>query len=121
MTIAKFSVAALDCPDPVELAEFYQRIVGGSIKKNDDDPEWIRLEIEDSGDIGFQQVQNYQAPEWPDGSPQQAHLDFDVADLDESEALVIAVGARKAGTQPEPESWRVLLDPAGHPFCLVKA
>lgn len=120
MTLAKFSLVALDCPNPLELAEFYQRIVGGSIKKDADDPEWVRLEIGDSGDIGFQQVLDYQPPDWPDGSPQQAHLDFDVTDLDEGEARIVAVGARKADTQPEPNSWRVFLDPAGHPFCLVK-
>lgn len=121
MTIATFSLVALDCPDPLELAEFYRKIVGGSIKKNDNDPEWVRLEIEDSGDIGFQQVPDYQPPEWPDGNPQQAHLDFEVTDLDEGEARTIAIGARKTVIQPAPDSWRVFLDPAGHPFCLVTA
>lgn len=121
MTIAVFSLVALDCPNPLELAEFYRRIVGGSIRRSDDDPEWVRLEIEGSGDIGFQQVPEYQPPDWPNGSPQQAHLDFDVADLDEAESQVIGIGARKTRTQPEPNSWRVFLDPAGHPFCLCRA
>jgi Glyoxalase-like domain len=30
-----------------------------------------------------------------------------------------AIGASKASVQPSPESWRVLLDPAGHPFCVT--
>ena len=33
---------------------------------------------------------------------------------------MLDVGARKAETQPG-ESFRVFLDPAGHPFCLVRA
>ena len=61
---------------------------------------------------------NYQAGS--DGSSQQAHLDFDVSDLDEAEAEALAIGATKAVIQPSPNDWRVLLDPAGHPFCLVK-
>ena len=54
------------------------------------------------------------------GSPQQAHIDFDVDDLDAAEVEILAIGARKAVGQPRPDSWRVYLDPAGHPFCLVK-
>jgi len=46
-------------------------------------------------------------------------LDFDVANLDEGEAEALAMGAVKADDQPKPQFWRVFLDPAGHPFCLV--
>jgi catechol 2,3-dioxygenase-like lactoylglutathione lyase family enzyme len=50
--------------------------------------------------------------------PQQEHLDFEVDDLDTGEAEVLRVGARKTSFQPG-ETFRVFLDPAGHPFCLV--
>jgi len=49
--------------------------------------------------------------------PQQAHLDVMVDDLDEAEAAVIALGATKHEHQPG-ETFRVFLDPAGHPFCI---
>jgi hypothetical protein len=52
--------------------------------------------------------------------PQQLHIDFDVADLDEGERQVLAIGARKHESQPAPDRFRVYLDPAGHPFCLVR-
>jgi Glyoxalase-like domain len=120
MPIAEFTLVALDCPEPAVLAEFYRQIVGGSIKAESASNDWIRLQIDSGCDIGFQRDPNYQAPNWPDGLPQQAHLDFDVADLDAGEAALIAIGARKAETQPMPNEWRVYLDPAGHPFCLVK-
>ena len=56
---------------------------------------------------------------WPSAEhPQQLHLDFDVPDLDAGEAAVLAIGARKAEFQPG-TTFRVYLDPAGHPFCLV--
>ena len=121
MPIATFSVAALDCPDPRALAEFYRQIVGGTIKEETASDEWVRLRTDSGSDLGFQRVDDYQAPGWPDGVPQQAHLDFDITDLDAGEAAVLAIGARKAAVQPAPEEWRVFLDPAGHPFCLCLA
>jgi hypothetical protein len=46
------------------------------------------------------------------------HLDFVVDDLDEGERHALIVGARKADYQPG-ESFRVFIDPVGHPFCLI--
>jgi hypothetical protein len=48
--------------------------------------------------------------------PQQFHLDFVVDDLDEAEAAVLELGATKADFQPG-KTFRVFLDPVGHPFC----
>jgi len=118
MVIARFALVALDCPDPRALAAFYQSITGGEIRSATASDDWVRLQTGVGADIGFQRDPSYQAPEWPNGTPQQAHLDFDVPDLDEGERLVIRLGATKAETQPNPAEWRVFLDPAGHPFCL---
>ena len=61
----------------------------------------------------------YTPPRWPDpGAPKQFHLDFYVADLDKAEAACLDAGAAKPDHQPGGERWRVLTDPAGHPFCL---
>ena len=119
MPIATFSLVALDCPDSNALAAFYQGIVGGELDTKFADL-WTVLRTEVGADIAFQQVNDYVAPDWPCGAPQQAHLDLDVADLDAGEAAVLDLGARKADTQPSPDNWRVFLDPVGHPFCLVK-
>lgn len=118
MAIATFSEVVLDCPDPRALALFYQAIVGGEIREIAATHDWVRLQTDSGVDIGFQLDPNYQAPGWPDGTPQQAHLDFDVPDLDEGERAVLALGAIKTSSQPTPEEWRVFLDPVGHPFCL---
>jgi Glyoxalase-like domain len=68
--------------------------------------------------ISFQQVSDYSAPDWPgQGRPQQMHLDAMVEDLDAAEAEVVALGATKHDHQPG-TTFRVFLDPAGHPFCL---
>lgn len=72
--------------------------------------------------LGFQRVENYRAPHWPDQqSPQQLHLDFAVADLDAATDLVLALGATRPEHQPGGDRCRVLLDLAGHPFCLLAA
>jgi hypothetical protein len=47
------------------------------------------------------------------------HLDLSVPDLDAGEMAVLQVGAVKHAHQPAPDEFRVFLDPAGHPFCLV--
>jgi hypothetical protein len=41
-----------------------------------------------------------------------------VDDLDDAEELALSLGARKTSFQPG-ETFRVFLDPVGHPFCLV--
>ena len=77
--------------------------------------------IADTGaGIAFQRIPDYVAPTWPGGvHPQQMHLDFEVEDLDAGEAAVLALGAVKHDVQPMPDAFRVFLDPAGHPFCLI--
>ncbi|AYY11572.1 VOC family protein [Actinobacteria bacterium YIM 96077] len=115
--IARFSLVALDCPDPQALASFYSAVTGWRI--DDDDGDWVQLRSDSGATIAFQQAPEHQPPVWPSVEhPQQAHLDFDVDDLDTAEEQVLALGARKAEFQPG-ENFRVYLDPAGHPFCFV--
>ena len=45
------------------------------------------------------------------------HLEIQVDDLDEAVAHAVSVGAEVAAHQPK-VTVRVMLDPAGHPFCL---
>jgi catechol 2,3-dioxygenase-like lactoylglutathione lyase family enzyme len=116
--IARFSVAALDCPDPRGLAEFYSAITGWEVAS--DNGRWVELRADGGATLAFQHASDHQPPLWPSSErPQQAHLDFDVADLDLGEERVVALGARKAEFQPS-DRFRVFLDPAGHPFCLVR-
>jgi len=118
--IAKLTVFALDCADPRRLAEFYGALTGWALDYDHGD--WVQLRSDGGATLAFQLAPDHQSPVWPSTEqPQQAHLDFDVDDLDVGEAAVIALGARKTQVQPEPDAFRVFLDPAGHPFCLVLA
>jgi hypothetical protein len=78
--------------------------------------------------IALVRIDGYQRPTWPQPAvPKQAHFDFGVDDLDTAQAELIALGATEPPshrateppTQPQPDQWRVLLDPAGHPFCIT--
>lgn len=118
--IARLSLVALDCPDARSLAEFYAALTGWEVERDGGD--WVQLRSDGGATLAFQQVADYRPPEWPSAErPQQAHLDFDVDDLDRAEDAALAIGARKATYQPDPSNFRVYLDPVGHPFCLVLA
>jgi hypothetical protein len=123
MPNVNFKVAALDCPDPLALAAFYSALTGLAVEPLGDFPpedvDWIELLHEGHPTIAFQKIDSFVAPTWPEGPvPQQLHLDFSVTDLDAGEAHALSVGATKAEFQPG-DTFRVYLDPVGHPFCLV--
>jgi hypothetical protein len=108
--------ATLDCPEPDELAAFYQRIVGGEIVFSDDQSTHLQV---GRFHLGFQRDPDYRPPTWPlPDIPQQCHVDLSTPDLDTAETAAVALGASRAVHQPDPSLFRVLLDPAGHPFCL---
>jgi catechol 2,3-dioxygenase-like lactoylglutathione lyase family enzyme len=117
--IGRFTVVALDTRDPQGLAQFYRSLTGWELEYDGGD--WVQLESPVGATIAFQLAPDHEPPQWPGGEvSQQLHLDFDVDDLDLAEEQVLAIGATKAEVQPGDE-FRVYLDPAGHPFCLVLA
>lgn len=115
--IGTFESVILDCPDPRVLARFYAELIGGEIVVFDDD--WAEVVPPNTRPIlAFQQVDGYTPPQWPTQDvPQQSHIDVKVEDFEVGEAAVLALGATKAGS--DHKGYRVYLDPAGHPFCLI--
>ena len=114
MAIARYPSIVLDCPDPGRLARFYGALLDWKVDVSDD---WADIRT-DGQCISFQPVADYTPPAWPgQGIPQQMHIDVIVDDLDAGEAAVLELGATKPDEQPG-ETFRVFLDPAGHPFCL---
>ena len=124
--------SAIDCADPINLANFYSSITGlkVDITTENTDSNIVWVELKDNQGIpklAFQKVANYKAPTWPEGPiPQQLHLDFAVKNLDETEIELFKIGAIKTEFQPgSPKSndysteFRVYLDPEGHPFCII--
>jgi catechol 2,3-dioxygenase-like lactoylglutathione lyase family enzyme len=112
---------ALEAPDPATLAAFYSGLLDWPVV-NEQGGAFIVRPPQDSVFLVIQPAENYLPPAWPPVSGAQRtmmHLDIEVADLDEAVAEAVALGARIAGFQPN-DNVRVLLDPAGHPFCLCR-
>jgi predicted enzyme related to lactoylglutathione lyase len=109
---------AIEAPDPTALAAFYSQLVGWGIVHQE--PGTVVLAPPGSVYVVVQQAAGYQRPVWPPADGHQRpmmHLDFQVADLDAGVATAVGLGATVADHQPQ-ANVRVLLDPAGHPFCL---
>jgi hypothetical protein len=117
MANIRLGSVSLDCADPLALAEFWSQLLNGEILFTSDD--FVAVNVGNVW-IATVKVENYVSPKWPDGAtPKQIHLDLAVDDLDESERQALELGAIKPTHQPEPDRWRVLIDPAGHPFCIT--
>jgi predicted enzyme related to lactoylglutathione lyase len=114
----------IDCADAAELAEFYRRLLGWEITARDGEG-WLQL-----GDPSGAMALNIQAEEWyrpptwpeqPDAQHKMLHFEIEVDDLDTAVSAAVEAGGRPAPWQPpdrDQSRIRVMLDPAGHPFCL---
>ncbi|MEZ5098123.1 MAG: VOC family protein [Nocardioides sp.] len=109
----------LDTPEPRALGAFYAGLVGGEVDATD--PGFVTLRLgEGSYYLAFQTEARHARPTWPAGpgdQQMQLHLDIGVSDVEAAVRDAEALGARLADLQPQ-EDVRVMLDPAGHPFCL---
>lgn len=115
--IARLAAVSLDSSDPAELGAFYRELLDLETMWESDD----FVALEGAGVyLTVQRVADHKPAEWPGGPvPKQMHLELAVDDLDHAEAAALGLGARKADHQPSPDRWRVLVDPAGHPFCIT--
>ena len=89
----------MDCIDPYALAKFYAEMLNWEIPFYDEN--WACI-----------------------GAPGMSHgaypgILFAVNDLEEAVQHAINCGATMASEQFS-EEWRVMFDPAGHPFCLCR-
>jgi len=112
---------AVEAPDPNALARFYSELLGWPVAH--EEPGTAVLAAPGGASfIVFQESADYEAPVWPPVEGAQRpmmHLDFQVGDLDEAVEGAVSLGATMATVQPH-EHVRVLIDPAGHPFCLCR-
>jgi catechol 2,3-dioxygenase-like lactoylglutathione lyase family enzyme len=114
------TATVLDTPDPQGLARFYAALLDWPI--GEDHPEWATLRPGGPG-LSFQLEREHVPPVWPAAAGDQRmqlHLDVQVEDLVAATAFAQSLGAQVAEFQPQ-DDVRVLLDPAGHPFCLFVA
>jgi catechol 2,3-dioxygenase-like lactoylglutathione lyase family enzyme len=116
--IGRLEKTVLDCPDPRALAAFYAQVL--RMRVNEDGEDWVVIgRTPGARELAFQRAVTWVPPRRPDPRfPQQLHLDIRVDDVDAAERVVLELGARRLPARRE-EGFRVLADPAGHPFSLV--
>lgn len=116
-SVAELAAITIDCPDPATLAVFYAGALGGKIIREGTDSHIIDAA---GTKIVCRRVDDHKAPTWPSPAvPMQLHFEFSVDDVVEAEARLQRLGATTPGYQPGADTGLlVLLDPAGHPFCI---
>ena len=122
MTVMKLShqVVVFDADDLAAESSFWAEVLGGTVDAEDD---WHMVFVDGAPRVAVQLATNHVPPEWPDGTPQQIHIDLWVDDFNAAHEEVMALGATvlKAAEEVPPEArdnYQVYADPAGHPFCL---
>jgi hypothetical protein len=112
-------VIVFDAADLHAESAFWARILDGHVFEDDR----FHCVFDASGEwrIGVQLAPNHIPPEWPDGVPQQVHLDLHVEDPLAAHDEAMDLGARLLQPAPDldaEEGHQVYADPAGHPFCI---
>ena len=120
----KLKTLILECSHIHQLSSFYSDFLGWPIVFKEEN--FIRLQSPESDmGIAVQYAEDYVAPVWPSESEKQqmmVHLDFGVKDkkeLAEWMDRAIKSGAKLAEMQYGDGEWITMIDPAGHPFCIV--
>ncbi len=111
-------IIVFDAADLAAESGFWAGLLGGTVEADND---WHSVLVEGEWRLAFQLAPDHVPPDWPDGTPQQMHLDLWVDDLNAAHEEAISLGARllKPADDPEAaEGYQVYADPAGHPFCL---
>jgi predicted enzyme related to lactoylglutathione lyase len=118
------TAVTVDCSDAPLLGTFYSRLLGWEITDRDGD-DWLQLRNPEGGlGLNVQAEKGYVPPVWPERPGRQAkmmHLEIFVDDLEAAVRLVVDNGGEEAAHQPADRDGarlRIMLDPAGHPFCL---
>lgn len=119
-----WTTLTVDCSDAEELGAFYSQLLGWDITARDGIG-WLQLRNPQGGiSLNIQAEAGYEVPVWPEQPGHQAkmmHFEVLVDDLDAAVQLVHELGGNEARVQPadrDRSRLRIMLDPAGHPFCL---
>lgn len=119
MSVATLKMVTLDSSDAARDGAFWHAVLGWEIAHSGDG--YAMLSGPGGLSLGLGTIPDYEPPGWPNqhGS-KQFHLDLACADMAATEAKAVELGASVVDPQPG-DTWRVLIDPDGHPFCLTDA
>lgn len=121
----RWNGVCIDCAprDFENMIAFYTGMFG--IEVLDKEERWAMVGDPDAGmGINIQAEDWYVPPVWPehgDAQTKMMHFEILVDHVDSAVARATSLGAHEAPRQPadrDLNTLRVMLDPAGHPFCL---
>ncbi len=108
--VGRLTDLVLDCADPERLAAFWGSLLAVGVADRSDS--FVELERLPNGiGLGFQKV-----PE-PKVGKVRLHIDITAPNQDAAVERVIALGGRHV---EDIKDWRVMTDPEGHEFCLLR-
>lgn len=112
------TVVVFDAADLGAESTFWAGMLDGHVF----DGEAFHTVIDAAGEwrIGVQLAPQHTPPDWPNGAPQQVHLDLHVDDPAKAHQQAMRLGARvlQSDDLASDEGHQVYADPAGHPFCI---
>jgi predicted enzyme related to lactoylglutathione lyase len=114
----RHQIVVFDAADLAAESSFWAGLLGGTVEEDDD---WHMIYVDGEPRMGVQLAPDHVPPRWPDGTPQQIHLDLYVEDVKAAHDEAMSLGARllkAAGDIEAADGFQVYADPAGHPFCL---
>jgi catechol 2,3-dioxygenase-like lactoylglutathione lyase family enzyme len=117
MRIVK-QITVFDTADLDAESAFWAGLLGGEVAA---EPDWHTVTVDGQPRVAFQLAPNHIRPDWPDGQPQQLHLDVYVDEPREAVAHAESLGAHLLQAAPDldaEEGFQVYADPSGHPFCI---
>ena len=118
--LVEWFAETIDCDDADAMADFRTAILDRRVTHRAAD----FASVEARGLLlNFRAIPDYRPPTWPSSEvPMQSHFDFVIDDPDAFATQMRALGARLAAHQdPRDPHLVVMLDPAGHPFCLIRS
>ena len=111
-------MVVFDTADLAAESSFWAGLLVGTVDTEDD---WHTVRVDGEARVAFQLSPDHVRPEWPDGAPQQVHIDLYVEDIRTAREEALALGAtllQPARDHDASGGFEVFADPSGHPFCL---
>jgi predicted enzyme related to lactoylglutathione lyase len=116
--IGRLGWIQIDAHDPMRVAAFWSEVLDGAIDDPlGDPPHYVGLVPS-----GIEVVISFQRVPEAKTVKNRLHLDIEVADVDEAQAAIEALGGRRLPMDDFEEHgfrWRQMADPEGNEFCLI--
>ncbi|MFC6157689.1 VOC family protein [Kribbella jiaozuonensis] len=118
----KHRMIVFDAADIEAESAFWAAFLDGTVEKWSE--RWHAIWVDGGWALGVQLAPDHVPPDWPDGAPQQIHIDLYFEGVDAHTAAherALALGAwllKPADDATAARGVQVYADPAGHPFCL---